>query len=88
MRWEFAKRFAEGIGKLARNTLGDYRRKTMRLATEDSEGCRNVGVVLVAARVSVTAVMGIAWKDGYDRDGPESRNMALIPYDRYLEGAL
>ncbi|RWW69266.1 hypothetical protein BHE74_00023147 [Ensete ventricosum] len=36
--------FAEGIGKLARNTLGDHRRKTVRLIARDSGGCRNVGV--------------------------------------------
>ncbi|RWW38123.1 hypothetical protein BHE74_00056666 [Ensete ventricosum] len=44
MRWEFARRFVEGIGKLARNTLEDRRRKTMRLTAGDSEGCRNAGV--------------------------------------------
>ncbi|RRT31550.1 hypothetical protein B296_00046149 [Ensete ventricosum] len=28
---EFARRFTEGIGKLAGNTLGDHREKTRRL---------------------------------------------------------
>ncbi|RWW84972.1 hypothetical protein BHE74_00006384 [Ensete ventricosum] len=37
-------RFTEGIGKLARNTLGDRRRKTVRLAVGDFEGCQNTGV--------------------------------------------
>ncbi|RWW44286.1 hypothetical protein BHE74_00049963 [Ensete ventricosum] len=27
-RWEFARRFAEGIGKLAGSTPGDHRKKT------------------------------------------------------------
>ncbi|RZR71439.1 hypothetical protein BHM03_00005142 [Ensete ventricosum] len=36
---EFARRFAEGIGKLARNMLGDYRKKTVEL-TSNVEGCR------------------------------------------------
>ncbi|RZR86308.1 hypothetical protein BHM03_00013488 [Ensete ventricosum] len=30
---KFARRFVEGIGKLARNTLGDHWKKTGRLAT-------------------------------------------------------
>ncbi|RWW37723.1 hypothetical protein BHE74_00057123 [Ensete ventricosum] len=30
-RWEFARRFVEGIEKLTRNTPGDRRRKIMRL---------------------------------------------------------
>ncbi|RWW61337.1 hypothetical protein BHE74_00031605 [Ensete ventricosum] len=42
-RWEFARRFAEGIGKLARNTPGDHRMKTVRLIARDSGGCRNAG---------------------------------------------
>ncbi|RZS14872.1 hypothetical protein BHM03_00046654 [Ensete ventricosum] len=42
--WEFARRFVEGIRKLARNTLGDHRRKTVRLTAVESGGCRVVGV--------------------------------------------
>ncbi|RZS20033.1 hypothetical protein BHM03_00052509 [Ensete ventricosum] len=38
-RWEFARRFAEGIWKLARNTSGDHQRKTMRLAAVEFGGC-------------------------------------------------
>ncbi|RRT79919.1 hypothetical protein B296_00006134 [Ensete ventricosum] len=30
---EFARRFAEGIRKLVGNTLGDYRKKTIRLTS-------------------------------------------------------
>ncbi|RWW07283.1 hypothetical protein GW17_00029339 [Ensete ventricosum] len=30
--------FAEGIGKIARNTPGDRQRKTMRLASREAEG--------------------------------------------------
>ncbi|RWV93462.1 hypothetical protein GW17_00044076 [Ensete ventricosum] len=30
-RWEFARRFAKGIRKLAGNTLGDHRKKTIGL---------------------------------------------------------
>ncbi|RRT39705.1 hypothetical protein B296_00046835 [Ensete ventricosum] len=37
MRWELAERFAKENGKLATNTSGDCRRKTVRLATGDSE---------------------------------------------------
>ncbi|RZS22670.1 hypothetical protein BHM03_00055478, partial [Ensete ventricosum] len=40
---EFARRFAEWIGKLAGNTLGDRRKKTGRLATRMSEGAGLVG---------------------------------------------
>ncbi|RZS10583.1 hypothetical protein BHM03_00041817 [Ensete ventricosum] len=36
-RWEFTKRFAEGIGKLARNTLGDHRKKTIVLTARMSK---------------------------------------------------
>ncbi|RWV94209.1 hypothetical protein GW17_00043276 [Ensete ventricosum] len=41
---EFAKRFAEGIGKLVRNMPGDRRMKTIRLAAVESGGYRNAGV--------------------------------------------
>ncbi|RZS28977.1 hypothetical protein BHM03_00062641 [Ensete ventricosum] len=34
---EFPKRFTEGIGKLAGNTLGDHRKKTGRLVTRMSD---------------------------------------------------
>ncbi|RWV88129.1 hypothetical protein GW17_00049815 [Ensete ventricosum] len=34
---KFIRRFAEGIGKLAGNTLGDYRKKTGRLTVRMSE---------------------------------------------------
>ncbi|RRT56493.1 hypothetical protein B296_00018887 [Ensete ventricosum] len=33
MQWDIARRFAEGIGKLARNTSGDHRKKIVRLTT-------------------------------------------------------
>ncbi|RWV86666.1 hypothetical protein GW17_00051411 [Ensete ventricosum] len=36
--------FTEGIGKIARNTSGDRRRKTMRLAVGEAKGCRFAGV--------------------------------------------
>ncbi|RWV91640.1 hypothetical protein GW17_00046067 [Ensete ventricosum] len=36
-RREFARRFIEGIGKLARNTPRDHREKTGRLAVSMSE---------------------------------------------------
>ncbi|RWW44295.1 hypothetical protein BHE74_00049956, partial [Ensete ventricosum] len=38
-RWEFARRFAEGIEKLAKNILGDRWRKTMRLIAVEFGGC-------------------------------------------------
>ncbi|RRT68614.1 hypothetical protein B296_00024736 [Ensete ventricosum] len=41
---EFVRRFVEGFGKLARNMLGDHRRKTVRLTTVKSRGCRIAGV--------------------------------------------
>ncbi|RRT46382.1 hypothetical protein B296_00033964 [Ensete ventricosum] len=47
-RRKFARRFAEEIGKLARNTPGDRQRKTVRLAAGDYEGCRNAGVRLLS----------------------------------------
>ncbi|RZS22203.1 hypothetical protein BHM03_00054941 [Ensete ventricosum] len=34
----------EGIRKITRNTLGDRRRKTVRLATGNAGGCRIMGV--------------------------------------------
>ncbi|RZS16266.1 hypothetical protein BHM03_00048222 [Ensete ventricosum] len=36
--------FAEGIGKIARNTTGDRRRKTMRLTVGNAGSCRITGV--------------------------------------------
>ncbi|RRT43224.1 hypothetical protein B296_00037305 [Ensete ventricosum] len=44
-RREFARKFAKGIGKLARNTLGDHRKKTGRLTARMSEATRLVGVL-------------------------------------------
>ncbi|RZS10817.1 hypothetical protein BHM03_00042127 [Ensete ventricosum] len=43
-RREFTRRFAEGIRKLARNTLGDHRKKTRRLAARLPEVARLAGV--------------------------------------------
>ncbi|RZS22400.1 hypothetical protein BHM03_00055170, partial [Ensete ventricosum] len=40
---EFARRFAEGIGKLAGNTPGDRRKKTIRLTVRLSEAVRLAG---------------------------------------------
>ncbi|RWW42733.1 hypothetical protein BHE74_00051685 [Ensete ventricosum] len=36
-RHEFARRFAEGIGKLTGNTLGDHQKKTIGLTARMSE---------------------------------------------------
>ncbi|RZS22683.1 hypothetical protein BHM03_00055495 [Ensete ventricosum] len=36
--------FAEGIGKIARNTSGDRRRKTVRLIAGEAGGCQFMGV--------------------------------------------
>ncbi|RWV89564.1 hypothetical protein GW17_00048280, partial [Ensete ventricosum] len=38
------RRFAEGFGKLARNTPGDCRRKIVRLTAVESGGCQIAGV--------------------------------------------
>ncbi|RWV83196.1 hypothetical protein BHE74_00054781 [Ensete ventricosum] len=38
------KDFAEGIEKIVRNTLGDHRRRTMRLAVGNARGCWITGV--------------------------------------------
>ncbi|RRT32326.1 hypothetical protein B296_00052593 [Ensete ventricosum] len=40
---KFARRFAEGIGKLAGNTSGDCRKKTKRLAARMSEAIELAG---------------------------------------------
>ncbi|RWV89573.1 hypothetical protein GW17_00048274 [Ensete ventricosum] len=40
---KFARRFAEGIGKFARNTPGDYRKKTRRLAERMSKAAGLAG---------------------------------------------
>ncbi|RWW02022.1 hypothetical protein GW17_00034910 [Ensete ventricosum] len=45
-RQEFTRRFAEGIGKLARNTLGDRRKKTKRLIVRMSEATVLAGILL------------------------------------------
>ncbi|RWV87436.1 hypothetical protein GW17_00050567 [Ensete ventricosum] len=39
-RWEFARRFAEGIGKLARNMPGGHRKKTIGLTARMPEAVR------------------------------------------------
>ncbi|RZS28686.1 hypothetical protein BHM03_00062318 [Ensete ventricosum] len=43
-RWEFARRFAEGIGKLVGNTLGDRQKKIGRFAARMSEAVGLAGV--------------------------------------------
>ncbi|RWV91483.1 hypothetical protein BHE74_00045677 [Ensete ventricosum] len=43
---KFARRFPEGIGKLAGNTSGDRRKKTGRLTTRMSEAVGLAGVEL------------------------------------------
>ncbi|RWW45183.1 hypothetical protein BHE74_00048993, partial [Ensete ventricosum] len=42
-RWEFTRRFAEGIGKLTGNTRGDHRKKTIGLVTRVSTTAKLVG---------------------------------------------
>ncbi|RRT54889.1 hypothetical protein B296_00034738, partial [Ensete ventricosum] len=42
-RRESARRFAEGIGKLAENTPGDHRRKTIGLTARIPEAVRLCG---------------------------------------------
>ncbi|RZR89927.1 hypothetical protein BHM03_00017736 [Ensete ventricosum] len=54
-RWEFARRFSEGIGKLAGNTPGDCQKKTERLATRMLEATRLVGVVANSTIITTTA---------------------------------
>ncbi|RWW71730.1 hypothetical protein BHE74_00020496 [Ensete ventricosum] len=41
--WEFARRFIEGIGKLAGNTLGDRQKKTGLLIARMLEAVKLVG---------------------------------------------
>ncbi|RWW04840.1 hypothetical protein GW17_00031913 [Ensete ventricosum] len=41
---EFARRFVEGIGKLAGNMLEDYRKKTIGLTARMREAARLMGV--------------------------------------------
>ncbi|RZR89742.1 hypothetical protein BHM03_00017538 [Ensete ventricosum] len=40
---ETRRKIVGGIGKIARNTLGDRRRKTVRLAAREAGGCRFAG---------------------------------------------
>ncbi|RRT33647.1 hypothetical protein B296_00046988 [Ensete ventricosum] len=44
LRWEFARRFAEKIGKLTGNTSGDRRKKIIRLATRMPEAIGLTGL--------------------------------------------
>ncbi|RWW44771.1 hypothetical protein BHE74_00049445 [Ensete ventricosum] len=39
-RWKFARRFTEGIGKLAKNAKGDCREEDRRTYREIAGGCR------------------------------------------------
>ncbi|RZR87174.1 hypothetical protein BHM03_00014529 [Ensete ventricosum] len=57
-RWKFARRFVEGIGKLARNTPRDRRMKTMRLTAGDFGGCRNAGVRSLSLVVMLGLLLG------------------------------
>ncbi|RRT34974.1 hypothetical protein B296_00039766 [Ensete ventricosum] len=57
-RWEFARRFAEGIGKLARNMKGDHWEKTKGLAVRMSKatGFMKVGSKLSLWSLSVVII--------------------------------
>ncbi|RRT53952.1 hypothetical protein B296_00000237 [Ensete ventricosum] len=44
LHWEFARRFAEGIGKLVGNTLGDRRKKIIRLLARMPEATGLAGI--------------------------------------------
>ncbi|RRT32299.1 hypothetical protein B296_00042332 [Ensete ventricosum] len=44
-RWEFSRRFTEGIGELVENTPGDRRKKTIGLTVRIPKAVRLVGVV-------------------------------------------
>ncbi|RWV83255.1 hypothetical protein BHE74_00031025 [Ensete ventricosum] len=61
-RWEFARRFAEGIRKLAKNIPRNHRRKTMRLTAGDSEGLsqnsKSGGTTFSEIRTSKPSVSG------------------------------
>ncbi|RWW44347.1 hypothetical protein BHE74_00049888 [Ensete ventricosum] len=45
-RWEFARRFTEGIGKLARNTPEDHQKKIERFIASMPEAIGLAGVSL------------------------------------------
>ncbi|RRT31575.1 hypothetical protein B296_00044201 [Ensete ventricosum] len=47
--WEFAKRFAEGIGKLTGNTKGDRREEDRRIGRKNVRGYRIMREIWVAA---------------------------------------
>ncbi|RWV94955.1 hypothetical protein GW17_00042460 [Ensete ventricosum] len=50
---EFTRRFTEGIGKLARNMLGDCRKKTIGLTARIPEAARLTGGLVFTQRRSV-----------------------------------
>ncbi|RZR71768.1 hypothetical protein BHM03_00007156 [Ensete ventricosum] len=52
IQWDLARRFAEGIGKLAGNTLGDHWKKTERLTTRMTEVARLAGILVGKPLVS------------------------------------
>ncbi|RZS28970.1 hypothetical protein BHM03_00062633 [Ensete ventricosum] len=56
----FARRFTEGIGKLARNTPGDRRKKTERLAAIMPEAAGLTGVQAEIRKVEGTTFAKIS----------------------------
>ncbi|RWV90348.1 hypothetical protein GW17_00047453 [Ensete ventricosum] len=54
--------FAEGFGKIARNTSRDYRRKTVRLTTKNVGGCRITGALGRSEDNAVRNSPGVRWE--------------------------
>ncbi|RWW74845.1 hypothetical protein BHE74_00017189 [Ensete ventricosum] len=72
---EFARRFAEGIRKLAGNTSGDHRKKTGRLTTRMSEAIGLAGGLVFTQRRSVVDI-GVLQEGGL---GSGRRPLAAKP---------
>ncbi|RWW78648.1 hypothetical protein BHE74_00013120 [Ensete ventricosum] len=61
---KFTRRFTEGIGKLARNTLGDCRKKTERLTARIPEATGLAGLNCPYPGISILSAVDPPRTDG------------------------
>ncbi|RRT43625.1 hypothetical protein B296_00018448 [Ensete ventricosum] len=74
-----AKRLVGSIKKITRNTLGDHRRRTMRLAARNTEGCWIVGVRSLSLVVMYDLDAGVLKEEDSGVDVGDRTPVGLSP---------
>ncbi|RRT32547.1 hypothetical protein B296_00045991 [Ensete ventricosum] len=58
-RWKFARRFAEGIGKLARNAKGDHQKEDRRTCRKIIRGCLSMWEIQINSMRQPDLLLGL-----------------------------